>query len=69
MLVDLDGFSDASWVSSVDRNDELCVFPINDVVLGMRVFDNGRFVIVPSASVGNVFFESGGEISASLADI
>ena len=54
MSADLDGFSDASWVPSVDRNDELCVFPINDVVLGMRVFDNGRFVIVSSASVGNV---------------
>ena len=33
------------------------------------MFGYGRFVIVSSASVGNVFFESGREISASLADV
>ena len=35
MLVDFDGFSDASWVPSVDRNDEFSFLPVDDVVLAV----------------------------------
>ena len=35
MLVDFDGFSDASWVSSVDRNDEFSFLPVDDVILAV----------------------------------
>ena len=35
MLVDFDGFSDASWVPSVDWNDEFSFLPVDDVVLAV----------------------------------
>ena len=35
MLLDFDDFSDASWVPSVDRNDEFSFLPVDDVVLAV----------------------------------
>ena len=35
MLVDFDGFSDASWVPSVDWSDEFGFLPVDDVVLAV----------------------------------
>ena len=35
MLVVFDGFSDASWVPSVNKNDEFSFLPVGDVVLAV----------------------------------
>ena len=35
MLVDFDGFSDASWVPSVDWSDEFGFLSVDDVVLAV----------------------------------
>ena len=35
MLVDFNGFSDASWVPSADRNDEFSFLPVDDVILAV----------------------------------
>lgn len=39
------------------------------MVLAVRVLDDGGFVVVSSASVGDVLFESGGQVPTSLADV
>ena len=35
MLVNFDGFSDASWVPSVDWSDEFGLLPVDDLVLAV----------------------------------
>ena len=35
MLADFDGFSDASWVPSVDWNDEFSFLPVDGVIFAV----------------------------------
>ena len=41
VLLDLDGFPNASRVPRLDRSDELSSIPINFVVVDMGMLDNG----------------------------
>ena len=41
MFGDFQGFSNASWVPLVDAGDEVSFFPVDDVVLGVGMFDDG----------------------------
>ena len=45
------------------------MLPVDFVVLGAGVLDDGRFLQVSSAAMGSVFIESGSEVPTSLADI
>ena len=45
MLDNLNDFPDPSGKPVFDVGDEMCRVPLDSVVSGMGVFDNGRFVI------------------------
>ena len=48
---------------------ETGLLPVDLVVFGAGVLDDGRFLEIPPSSMGSVFIESGSEVSTSLADI
>ena len=43
--------------------------PVDLVVLGAGVFDDGGFVEVSSSTMGSVFIEPGSEVPTRLADV
>ena len=69
MFVDLDRLSYPSWMPTVDISDECCLVPVDAVVLGVGVFDDGGFVQLSLPAIGFVLLKSGGEVPASLADV
>ena len=69
MFDDLDGLSDASGVPCVDGCDELGCLPVDLVVLGVRVLDDGGLLEISSAAVCSVFLQSGGEVAFCFADV
>ena len=69
VLVDLDGLSHPTGMPSLNAGNEFGSTPLDDMIVVMRVFDDPRLVIITLAAMGFVFFESGGEVPASLSDI
>ena len=60
MFVDLDCLSYPSWMPTVDISDECCLVPVDAVVLGVGVFDDGGFVQLSLPAIGFVLLKSGG---------
>ena len=66
MLDNLNGFPDPSGKPVFDVGDEMCRVPLDLVVSGMGVFDNGRFVIFTPSTMGAVFFDPRVEVPAGF---
>ena len=69
MSVDLDSFPDAAWVPVLYAGDEFGLVPVDGVVFGVGVLDDGGLFYVAFPAMGSVFIKSGREVPASLADV